>query len=89
MTQYYVDAAGKYLGGFDGAEALKLVPPGATEVPGAPEDARQIWDGAKWGPVPAPPPKSAAPLTADELAEILIAKGAISQPDIAAKKAAR
>ncbi|WP_156936488.1 hypothetical protein [Mesorhizobium sp. LNJC384A00] len=47
MTQYFVDDAGAYLGGFDGAEP----PEGALEVPSAPDDARQVWDGSQWGPV--------------------------------------
>ncbi|WP_156941371.1 hypothetical protein [Mesorhizobium sp. LNJC405B00] len=47
MTQYFVDGTGAYLGGFDGAEP----PEGALEVPSAPDDARQVWDGSQWGPV--------------------------------------
>ncbi|MER9392495.1 MULTISPECIES: hypothetical protein [unclassified Mesorhizobium] len=38
-----VDGNGAYLGGFDG-EDLEL-PENGIEVPEAPEDARQIWDG--------------------------------------------
>jgi len=49
MTKFFVDGAGKYLGAFDGAAP----PAGAVEVPSAPEDAAQLWDGATWGPVPA------------------------------------
>jgi len=48
-TKFFVDAAGTYLGGFDGAEP----PPGAIEVPFPPEDARQKWLGNEWGPLPA------------------------------------
>ncbi|MER8641006.1 hypothetical protein [Mesorhizobium sp. M1252] len=44
MTKYFVDDTGAYLGGFDGAEP----PEGALEVPSAPADARQIWDGSSW-----------------------------------------
>ncbi|WP_280790706.1 MULTISPECIES: hypothetical protein [unclassified Mesorhizobium] len=43
MTKYFVDGNGAYLGGFDG-EDLEL-PENGIEVPEAPEDARQIWDG--------------------------------------------
>jgi hypothetical protein len=50
-TRYLVDSQGAYLGGFAGA----ALPPGAIEVPAAPADARQIWDGLAWSPVPAPP----------------------------------
>lgn len=48
MTKYFVDETGSYIGGFDGAEP----PEGAIEVPGAPEDARQTWQGQAWSAVP-------------------------------------
>ncbi|QPC93827.1 hypothetical protein [Mesorhizobium sp. INR15] len=48
MTKYFVDSKGAYLGGFDGAEP----PDGATEVPNAPEDARQVWQGDGWSDAP-------------------------------------
>jgi len=48
MTKYFVDANGAYIGGFDGAEP----PEGAIEVPIAPDDARQKWDGNGWSDVP-------------------------------------
>lgn len=48
MTKFYVDAAGVYLGAFSGSEP----PAGAIEVPTAPEDARQIWNGTAWSAVP-------------------------------------
>ena len=41
--KYYVDEEGVYLGGFDGSE-----PEGGIEVPSAPADARQIWNGESW-----------------------------------------
>lgn len=44
MTKFYVNADGKYLGGFDGA----LPPVGSFEVPTAPADAMMTWDGSKW-----------------------------------------
>ena len=44
MAKYFVDGNGIYIGGFEGAEP----PGGATEVPEAPEDARQVWDGKAW-----------------------------------------
>ena len=49
MTKYFVDSNGAYLGGFDGAEP----PDSAIEVPEAPEDARQVWDGKAWSAAPA------------------------------------
>lgn len=49
MTKYFVDASGNYVGAFDGAEP----PAGSVEVPFAPDDARQVWNGSAWGPVPA------------------------------------
>lgn len=42
QTKYYSDAAGKYLGGFAGAEP----PEGAIEVPFPPRFAHAIWNGA-------------------------------------------
>jgi hypothetical protein len=44
MTKFYVDASGGYIGGFDGAQP----PAGAIEVPHAPADARDMWNGAQW-----------------------------------------
>jgi len=44
MTKYYVDNAGAYIGGFDGANP----PAGAVEVPTPPADARQVWSGNAW-----------------------------------------
>ncbi|MGS0941540.1 DUF4376 domain-containing protein [Pseudomonas luteola] len=43
-TFYYVDADGRYLGGFAGAEP----PKDAVQVPDAPSDARQVWNGSGW-----------------------------------------
>jgi hypothetical protein len=40
MTTFYRDAAGNYLGGFDGASP----PIGAIEVPFPPSDGRMKWD---------------------------------------------
>ncbi|ESX49448.1 hypothetical protein NLY43_25680 [Mesorhizobium sp. C416B] len=50
MTKFFVDADGVYLGGFDGAD-VKL-PENGTEMPEAPEDARQVWGGKAWSAVP-------------------------------------
>lgn len=47
-TKFFVDVDGNYLGGFDGAEP----PAGAIEVPVPPSDAREIWDGLAWLPLP-------------------------------------
>jgi hypothetical protein len=44
MTKYFVDGAGHYIGGFDGAEP----PAGAIEVPTAPASASDKWIGAQW-----------------------------------------
>lgn len=58
-TKFFVDEAGTYLGGFDGAEP----PIGAIEVPFPPDDARQIWDGSNWNDI------IIAPTEADVIAE--------------------
>lgn len=47
-AKFYVTSEGRYLGAYDGV----LPPLGAIEVPSAPQDARQTWDGAEWSPVP-------------------------------------
>lgn len=47
-TRYYVDQQGRYLGGFNGAEP----PQGSIEVPDAPSDAKQIWNGTVWSAAP-------------------------------------
>lgn len=49
-AKYFVDASGKYLGGFVGAAP----PAGAIEVPTAPVDARQVWSNGAWSAIPAP-----------------------------------
>ncbi len=56
MTTYYVDAAGNYLGGFDGA----LPPAGAIEVPNPPDHAAQKWNGSGYDPAPEPVPEQVA-----------------------------
>jgi len=45
--KYYIDAAGNYLGGWDGTP-----PVDAIEVPTPPNDARQLWSGDRWGGIP-------------------------------------
>lgn len=43
-TKFFVDVAGNYIGGFDGA----LPPSDAIEVPDPPSHAAQKWNGAEW-----------------------------------------
>lgn len=50
MTKFFVDQSGNYIGGFDGNGVP--VPQGAIEVPSAPADARQKWNGTSFDPVP-------------------------------------
>jgi len=85
MTKYYVDPNGTYLGGFDGGVdegGVEIehpdVPAGAVEIMAPPEDARQVWDGTTWSPKPAP---DVAPLTAEELYDMLAAKGVVVEAD--------
>lgn len=49
MTKFYVDAQGRYLGGFDGAEP----PDGAIEVAEPPQHGTDLWVGNAWQ-APAP-----------------------------------
>lgn len=44
MEKFFVDAEGKYLGVFIGAQP----PEGAIEVESCPSDGRQKWDGSHW-----------------------------------------
>ncbi len=44
MTQFYVDAAGNYLGGFDGAEP----PAGAVEIQEPPAHGLDKWVNGAW-----------------------------------------
>lgn len=53
-TKHYVDQSGVYVGGYSGAEP----PEGSVEVPYAPDDARQVWDGSQWSEVPEQVPAS-------------------------------
>lgn len=82
MTKFFVRPDGSYIGGFDGADALKLVPADAVEVPAPPDDARQTWNGAAWSAKPAPEKR----LTVEALAARLVAKGALSAADVDAAK---
>lgn len=51
MTKFYVDAQGRYLGGFDGAEP----PDGAIEVSSPPEHGTDIWTNGAWTIIPIVP----------------------------------
>lgn len=46
MTKFFVDATGKYLGGFSAGSSL--IPDGAIEVEAAPNHADEIWQGGEW-----------------------------------------
>jgi hypothetical protein len=73
-TKFFVSVGGTYIGGFDG-----VVPPeGAIEVPTAPADARQVWDGEKWGEVPIVVPDR---VTARQFKLQLLASGLLDQVD--------
>ena len=52
--RYFVDTDGAFLGGFD--DDLPA-PAGGIQVATAPDDARQVWDGAAWGAVPVTVPR--------------------------------
>lgn len=80
----------------DAADIKTMFAPGliwieTTGLPTSPQE-RWLYDGSAFTPPPPPPPPeplSAKPLTAEELAEILIARGTITQADVIAKKNAR
>lgn len=50
MMHYFADLDGTYLGGWDQGG-----PVGKIKVPYPPEDARQVWNGFKWGAIPTTP----------------------------------
>jgi hypothetical protein len=56
-------------------------PPGAIEVPFPPADGRDVWDGAKYI-THVEEPK---PLSLDALAQILMAKGVLTDSDLKEK----
>lgn len=50
-TRFFVRPDGSYIGGFAGQtpeQLAALLPADAIEVPSAPDDARDTWDGVKW-----------------------------------------
>lgn len=49
VPRFYVGADGKFLGSFDGLdEEIPAEMANGIEVPTAPQDGRQLWDGDKW-----------------------------------------
>jgi hypothetical protein len=71
-TKFFVSANGTYIGGFDGVEP----PESSFEVPTAPQDARQVWDGEKWGEIPVVIPDR---VTANQFGKQLVALGLLDQ----------
>ena len=71
-TKYYVTDEGKYIGAFDGVEP----PDSAVEVPSAPQDARQIWNGTSWGAIPEDVPDR---VTVNQFGKQLIALDLLDQ----------
>lgn len=65
--RYFVDEEGRYLGGWDANP-----PAGAIEVPSAPSDARQLWNGNIWSGIPVSAEAVAARRYAAEIAGITI-----------------
>lgn len=58
-------------------------PAGAVEVPTAPADGRDTWDGSKWIPYIDPP----APLDPAAFMRVAIAKGLVTEAEIRAQMA--
>lgn len=74
--KYFVDEEGRYLGGWDAG-----YPAGAIEVPFPPADARQVWSGAAWGPVPFTPERIASRRYEAEIAGITLNELQINTDD--------
>ena len=75
MTTFWVDDAGKMAKATDDSQDLSQLHPINT----APESGKQVWDfvAKNWGPVPLSP----KPLAAEELYDMLAAKGIIIEQD--------
>lgn len=76
-TIYFRDAAGNYIGGFDGAAP----PVGAIEVPNPPEHAGQRWTGTTWGAKPAARARDKQ-YSVGDLVAVLKAKGIVTDDDV-------
>ncbi len=74
--EYYVDAAGKYIGAFEGS-----VPAGGVLLPAGqvPIHSDQHWNGTSFDPYV--PPVVILPLTAEEIYDILETKGVLLPAD--------
>lgn len=77
MSKAYVDEDGVYLFSFDGDIAG---PPGSTEVPTAPSDARQVWDfvAEEWGAIPPETPAVSPPKIVSCALRVTIADDEVS-----------
>ena len=87
MTRYFVDGAGAYLGGFDGAKP----PAGAVEVPGPPDHGWQDRVGNVWVPTAeliALWAREDAAVTLAELIDALQARGVVTAADLDAVRGA-
>jgi hypothetical protein len=91
MTRFFVDVAGRYLGGFDGPEEgasewlQEHVPAGAIEILEPPTDGRQLWDGTAWLALVVPPPTMTPLEFIDRLndaEQLTLATAAMTQPTI-------
>lgn len=80
-VRHYVDLAGNYLGAWDSGteQPHPDAPTNAVAVPVAPGDARQIWNGSEWGPVP----PVLAPLSPRQIRLVLAAQGLLATAEAA------
>lgn len=65
LTKHFVDANGRYIGAFVGAEP----PAGAIEVTEPPQDVSQVWTGASWS---EPSVQSLGPISKAQLLDVLL-----------------
>ena len=88
-TKFYIDASGKYLGGYAGAAP----PAGAIEVPAPPDHALKQWNGTAWvSPAAydtairdgrlAAHDAAGLPRPSEDLWVLMLAKKLIARPDI-------
>ena len=77
MTTFWIRADGTLILTTSDPDAEP--PDAATSTEVAPESGRQVWDGAKWGPVP-PPEKP--PMDAEDLWNVMKGKGMVTDADV-------
>jgi hypothetical protein len=78
MTRFYVDVAGAYIGGFDGAPP----PAGAIEVPAPPPHGLMRRVAGNWIDTPASLAAKRPPIDLEKLVDALKSKAGLTDQDV-------